>query len=121
MSISISEKSLFTDYERIFLNRMRVARIATIDPEDNFPHLVPICYVLDNDLVYTSLSKNSKRLSNLNKTSEVSLLFDEYQEKNAVWLVLRGILLKAKVEILSYNEHSENFMRGWTKLIEKYP
>jgi len=111
---SITKELLFSQAERIFLNKLRVARIATLDSDDNFPHIVPICYVFDQDSFYTLLSKNSKRLKNLDKRSEVSLLFDEYQEKNGKWVALRGILVKANIEILNYNSNSTNFMNGWT-------
>ena len=121
MNNSITKKSLFSDAERIFLNKLRIARIATLDPDDNFPHIVPICYVFDQDSFYMSLSRSSKRIKNLDKRNEVSLLFDEYQEKNGKWVALRGILVKVNIEILNYSSNSANFMKGWIKLIEKYP
>ncbi|MFX0003253.1 MAG: pyridoxamine 5'-phosphate oxidase family protein [Candidatus Hodarchaeota archaeon] len=112
VSYPITHNSLYSKEERIFLNNLRVARIATVNPDYNFPHLVPICYVFDQDLFFTSLRKNSRRLTNLNKRREVSILFDEYQEENGIWVILRGLLIKSDVKILNFNEHSDNFMKG---------
>jgi len=111
----------FSDIEKKFITHLRVARIASINLSDNFPHIVPICYVFYDGSFYTSLSKNSKRLKNLNEKSEVSILFDEYKEKNGEWVILRGIFVKVDFEVLNYTEDSKIFMNGWTKLIEKYP
>lgn len=121
VSYPIANDSLFSKEERIFLKNLRVARIATVDPNDNFPHLVPICYAFDQGFFFTSLSRKSKRIKNYNKRKEISLIFDEYQEENEEWVILRGILVKTDIQILNYNDHSEDFMKGWTKLIEKYP
>ena len=43
----MSCKSLFSETEAEFLKSQRVARIATIDPDDGYPHVVPICFVFD--------------------------------------------------------------------------
>ncbi|MFX1419346.1 MAG: pyridoxamine 5'-phosphate oxidase family protein [Promethearchaeota archaeon] len=112
---------IFSELERKFITNLRVARISTINPQDNFPHIVPVCYSFDDGVFYTSLGKDSKRIKNLGKRNEVSLLFDEYEEKNGEWIVLKGVLMKVKALILNYADHSEQFMKGWSKLIEKYP
>ncbi len=112
---------IFSESERKFINNLRVARFSTINSKDDFPHVVPICYVFDDRLFYTSLGKNTKRLKNLSKRREASLLFDKYEEKDGKWIILQGILVKVKVLVLNYREHIEKFMKGWSKLIEKYP
>ncbi|MFX1317040.1 MAG: pyridoxamine 5'-phosphate oxidase family protein [Promethearchaeota archaeon] len=113
--------AVFSDLEKDFLNNLRVARIATIDSKDNFPHIVPICFTLDESKFYTTLRKTSKRMKNIQKQTQVSLLFDEYEESKGKWITLKGILIKIRVSILNYQQHKEEFMKGWTQLIEKYP
>ena len=112
---------IFSESERKFIDNLRVARISTINPNDNFPHIVPICYVFDGGVFYTSLGKTSKRIKNLSKRSQVSLLFDDYVEKDGNWIILKGVLVKVKALVLNYTNHLEQFMKGWNKLIEKYP
>ena len=117
----MSNEPLFSKSENEFLNKLRVARIGTIDSSNDFPHIIPICYTFDGESFFTALSKKSKRLVNINKRSEVSLLFDEYVESDGKWVILQGILINVKASILNYQEHSELFMNGWEQLIEKYP
>ena len=37
----------------------RVARLATVDP-DGRPHVVPICFALDGDTLYTAVDEKPK-------------------------------------------------------------
>ncbi|UCC18521.1 MAG: pyridoxamine 5'-phosphate oxidase family protein [Promethearchaeota archaeon] len=111
----------FSEAEKEFITNLRVARISTISPEDKYPHIVPICYIFHDGIFYTSLGKNSRRIKNLSKRSEVSLLIDEYKEENRNWIVLKGVLVKVKAIVLNYTDNIEQFMKGWGNLIEKYP
>ncbi len=117
----MSNEFLLSKSENEFLNKSRVARIATLDPANNFPHIIPICYSFDGDAFFTTLRNTSKRLLNINKGSKVSLLFDEYVENNGKWITLQGILINVTISILNYQDHLERFMKGWKQLIEKYP
>jgi len=117
----VSNEFLLSKSENEFLTKFRVARIATLDPVNNFPHIIPICYGFDGNNFFTTLRNTSKRLQNINKGSKVSLLFDEYVENNEKWITLRGILINVTISILNYQDHLERFMKGWKQLIEKYP
>lgn len=61
----------------------RVGRLATVTA-DGRPHLVPCCYVLDGDTIYTAVDAKPKstlalrRLANLEANSAASLLADHY-------------------------------------------
>ncbi|KKC05058.1 TIGR03668 family PPOX class F420-dependent oxidoreductase [Mycobacterium nebraskense] len=68
--------------------RSPVARLATITP-DGLPHLVPVVFAvaLDSpDVIYTAVDAKPKttrrlrRLANIEKTPQVSLLVDHYAE-----------------------------------------
>ncbi|MFX1410865.1 MAG: pyridoxamine 5'-phosphate oxidase family protein [Promethearchaeota archaeon] len=112
---------IFSDLEKHFFNNLRVAHIATIDSKDNFPHIVPICFTFDESKFYTTLRKTSKRMRNIQKQTQVSLVFDEYEESKGNWIILKGILIKVRVSVLNYPQHKEEFMKGWKQLLEKYP
>jgi PPOX class probable F420-dependent enzyme len=63
----------------------RAVRLATVG-DDGAPHLVPITFALDGELVYTAVDhkpKSSRRLRRLRDIAEnprVALLADEYSE-----------------------------------------
>jgi hypothetical protein len=63
----------------------RVGRLATVGP-DGAPHLVPICFVLDGDVLYTAVdqkpkrSRDLQRLRNLRERPAATVLVDHYQE-----------------------------------------
>jgi PPOX class probable F420-dependent enzyme len=86
------------------LERMRelvagagVGRLATISP-DGRVHLVPICFVLAGDVVYTAVDEKPKRsrrlqrLENVRARPQVSMLVDHYEEdwSRLWWVRLRG-------------------------------
>jgi PPOX class probable F420-dependent enzyme len=63
----------------------RVARLATVG-EDGRPHLVPIVFALDGDLLYSAVDHKPKRtqrlhrLANIAANPRVSVLADHYEE-----------------------------------------
>ena len=120
MNEFMPRKSIFSETEAEFFRKQRVARMATIDPNDGFPHVVPICFAFNDVSFYTTLSKNSKRLRNIENGSTVSLLIDEYEERAGEWLALKGLLVKCGVNLLNYYENRGLFMNGWCILIRKY-
>ena len=60
-----------------------VARLATVTP-DGIPHLVPVVFAVDHDLIYTAVDAKPKttqrlrRLTNIQHNAAVSLLVDHY-------------------------------------------
>jgi len=75
----------------------RVARLATVDPEGR-PHVVPICFAIDGDTLYTAVDEKPKRtrrlqrLVNVEANPRVEVLIDHYDEDWARlwWIRLRG-------------------------------
>jgi PPOX class probable F420-dependent enzyme len=75
------------------LTRARVARLATVTPGGQ-PHLVPICFVLDGDRVYTAIDQKPKRgprlrrLANMEANPKVAILADHFEEDwSQLWWV----------------------------------
>jgi PPOX class probable F420-dependent enzyme len=60
-----------------------IARLATIAP-DGMPHLVPVVFALDDDMVYTAVDAKPKttqrlrRLTNIESNPRASVLVDQY-------------------------------------------
>jgi PPOX class probable F420-dependent enzyme len=75
-----------------------VARLATVDANGR-PHVVPICFVLDGDTLYTAVdekpkrSRRLKRLANIVANPHVEVLIDHYEEdwSRLWWVRLRGV------------------------------
>ncbi len=75
----------------------RVARLATVAP-DGRPHVVPICFAVDGDTLYTAVDEKPKRtralqrLRNIDANPRVEVLVDHYAEdwSKLWWVRLRG-------------------------------
>ena len=73
--------------------RVRVARLATVSA-DGKPHLVPVTFAMDGDVIYTAVdakpksTKQLRRLSNISANPRVCLLADHYADDwSALWWV----------------------------------
>jgi PPOX class probable F420-dependent enzyme len=71
----------------------RVARLATVDDAGR-PHLVPICFALAGETLYSAVdekpkrSKRLKRLDNIRRRPEISVLVDHYEgDWSRLWWV----------------------------------
>jgi PPOX class probable F420-dependent enzyme len=71
----------------------RVARLGTAG-DDGQPHVVPVTFAMDGDLIYTAVdhkpkkSANLRRLRNIRENPRVALLVDQYTEDwDALWWV----------------------------------
>jgi PPOX class probable F420-dependent enzyme len=75
-----------------------VARLATVAP-DGRPHLVPVVFAVDHEVVYTAVDAKPKttlrlrRLANIEGNPRVSLLVDHYAEDwtQLWWVRVDGI------------------------------
>jgi PPOX class probable F420-dependent enzyme len=71
----------------------RVARLATLGAQGR-PHLVPICFALDGETLYSAIdekpkrSKRLQRLENIRRRPDVTVLVDHYEEDwSRLWWV----------------------------------
>ena len=102
------------------VERARVARLATVDP-DSRPHLVPICFVLDGDVLYSVVdrkpkrSTNLKRIENVRTNPQVTVLVDHYDDD---WTQLWWIRLDGHARVLTEGQERE---RALALLEAKYP
>jgi PPOX class probable F420-dependent enzyme len=105
-----------------FVQTHRVARLATVDARGQ-PLVLPICYVLDGETLYSPTDakpkrvavQRLKRLQNIRENPHVSLVIDDYSED---WGQLSYVLLHGTAEIV--NEGPE-LARAIAALRAKYP
>lgn len=71
----------------------RVARLATVSGE-GVPHIVPVVFAVDGDVVYTAVdgkpksTRRLRRLADIDENPSVSLLVDHYDEDwSQLWWV----------------------------------
>ena len=75
----------------------RVARLATVDATGR-PHLVPICFAIVGDTLYSAVdgkpkrTRRLRRLANIEVNPAVEVLIDHYEEdwSRLRWARLRG-------------------------------
>ena len=78
---------------RARLGAARVARLATAG-SDGQPHVVPVTFAVDGDLIWTAVDHkpkttvNLRRLRNIRENPQVAVLADHYSEDwDALWWV----------------------------------
>jgi PPOX class probable F420-dependent enzyme len=97
-----------------------VGRLATVR-RDGRPHLVPICFVVTDEVVYSAVDDKPKRhrrlqrVSNIKATGIASLLVDEYDED---WSRLWWVRLDGRARLVDNSSEAERAIRG---LSDKYP
>lgn len=95
----------------------RVARLATVDP-DGRPHVVPICFAIDGDTLYTAVDEKPKstrrlrRLANIEANPQVEIVVDHWDEN---WSRLWWVRLAGRAKIVERHERALELLQA------KYP
>lgn len=111
-----------TESEKQAVALMRVARLATADPQA-VPHLIPICFHYDGHRFYSVLDQkpkrtavtNLKRVRNILSNPKVALVIDHWQED---WQGLWYVLINGTADLLYEGEEHQQAL---VALREKYP
>lgn len=106
------------------LEQARVACLASLDADDG-PHIVPVCFASEGQVLYTALDQKTKRVPperlarvrNIRAKPRVALLIDHYQED---WSQLWYVLIRGTAQLLTRSAHQERG-RAIRKLRAKYP
>ena len=101
----MTERSSLSAVQRAFVEGQRIARLATVD-EHQRPHVVPICFCMLGDHLYTPIDEKPKRrtplslrrVRNIHNNSNVQILFDVYDDRD--WTRLRYLQLRGTAEIV---------------------
>jgi PPOX class probable F420-dependent enzyme len=97
----------------------RVARLATVDAKGR-PHLVPICFALEGETLYSAVdekpkrSRRLKRLENIRGWPDVAVIVDHYEED---WTRLWWVRMDGKATVLDEGPELE---RALALLAAKY-
>jgi PPOX class probable F420-dependent enzyme len=109
---------VLTDPQRQFLASSRVAHLATADA-GGAPHLVPVCYAVENSSLYITIDEKPKRrdiplkrLRNIRENPQVVVTVDRWDED---WTRLAWVMLRGAAEILTDGEehdHAQMLLRA---------
>jgi PPOX class probable F420-dependent enzyme len=105
---------------RHLVESSRVGRLATV-AADGRPHLVPVCFVLLGDVVYTAIDHKPKRttrlrrIANIEATGRACLLVDHYSDD---WSQLWWVRLDGRGRVVDDVAEAE---RAVAALADKYP
>jgi PPOX class probable F420-dependent enzyme len=100
----------------------RVGRLATVG-RDGRPHLVPICFALDGDVLYSAVDEKPKRsqllkrLENIRSHPQVAVIVDHYEED---WSRLWWVRLDGKAEVLESGDEREHALALLRSKYEQY-
>ncbi|MGE0225534.1 MAG: TIGR03668 family PPOX class F420-dependent oxidoreductase [Acetobacteraceae bacterium] len=115
------DRAMLTDPQRRFLDRNRVARLATADAK-GAPHLVPVCFAVEADSLYITVDEKPKRqdiplkrIRNIQENPAVAVTVDRWDED---WSRLAWVMLRGKADILPDGPEHD---RAQAILREKYP
>jgi PPOX class probable F420-dependent enzyme len=100
-----NKASLISKGIRAKLETARVARLATLHAKRG-PHVIPICFACTGTVFYSAIDRKPKRvasnrlarLKNIEKTPQVALLVDHYDED---WTRLWYVLVRGEAELVS--------------------
>jgi PPOX class probable F420-dependent enzyme len=112
---------MFTDEERAFIDKQRVAHLATADT-DGSPHVVPIVYALVEGSFYFVIDEkpkksrhNLKRLRNIAVNPRVAVVIDRYDED---WSRLGYLLVRGEATVVT---NDNVYARVLEELRRRYP
>jgi PPOX class probable F420-dependent enzyme len=100
----------------------RVGRLATVTAS-GLPHIVPCCFVLDGDTVFSAVDHKPKstfelvRLDNLRSTEVASLLVDHYEED---WATLWWVRIDGRGRVAEAGEDRERALGLLAAKYEQY-
>jgi PPOX class probable F420-dependent enzyme len=112
---------MLTDLQRGFLDRARVAHLATVGSNAE-PHLVPVCFGLIENALYITVDEKPKRVDvplkrirNIQLNPTVAVTVDRWDEN---WARLAWVMLRGPADILEAGEEHD---RAQDRLRERYP
>ena len=109
------------------LHNSRIARLATVDPENNQPYVVPVVFAFDGNNIFIPIdnkpkkTKNSnqlKRVKNIQKNPNISFLIDIYDDKD--WNNLSYLMILGKARIINIVNDRDTIEKAHSLLAEKY-
>jgi len=117
MSLKLNQKTM------ALIKEAKVARLATVDQKLH-PYVVPVVFVFHENSFFIPLDeksktvnpKNLKRVKNIEKNPNVTLLIDKYQND---WKKLFFLMIQGKAKVIDGNNKLMDKIHKL--LVSKYP
>jgi coenzyme F420-0:L-glutamate ligase / coenzyme F420-1:gamma-L-glutamate ligase len=108
------------------LYNSKIARLATVDPENNQPYVIPVVFAFDGNNIFIPIddkpktvnSNQLKRVKNIQKNPNVSFLIDTYDDKD--WKNLSYLMIKGKARIINIVNDKDTMNKVHFLLSDKY-
>jgi PPOX class probable F420-dependent enzyme len=109
------------------LNNSKIARLATVDPDNNQPYVVPVVFVFNGNNIFIPIDDKPKKTVNLNqlkrvkniqKNPSISFLLDTYDDKD--WNNLSYLMIQGKARIVNMLNDIDTIKKTHFLLSEKY-
>ena len=108
------------------LHYSKIARLATVDPENNQPYVVPVVFAFNGNNIFIPIddktkkvnSNQLKRVKNIQKNSNVSFLIDIYDDKD--WNNLSYLMIQGKARIANMVNDIDTIKEAYFLLSNKY-
>ena len=108
------------------LNNSKIARLATVDPDNNQPYVVPVVFVFNGNNIFIPIdnkpktvnSNQLKRVKNIQKNPNISFLLDTYDDKD--WNNLSYLMIQGKARIVDMLKDIDTLKKTHFLLSEKY-
>jgi PPOX class probable F420-dependent enzyme len=107
---------------RALLAAARVARLATVRP-DGAPHVVPVCFALAGERIYTAVDEKPKgtrelaRLANIAAERRVALLADHYEDD---WTRLWWVRVDGEAAVVSDRQERAGALAALAAVYPQY-
>ena len=110
-----------TERQRRFLDHGRVGHLATADA-GGMPHLIPVCYAIDDRMLYITVDEKPKRqdiplkrVRNIRENPQAAFIVDRWDED---WRRLGWVMLRGPAEILDAGPEHD---RAQGLIVARYP
>lgn len=96
-----------------FLNQPHIARLASCEPDSAQPHVVPVWYEWDGEIIWVSTFRSTRKVRELRRNPRFSLVIDTDGRGE----LARGVLFEGHAEFIELPEECKQ--RGF-KIYARY-
>jgi PPOX class probable F420-dependent enzyme len=108
------------------LRNSKIARLATVDPANNQPYVVPVVFAFNGNNIFIPIddkpkrvnSNQLKRVKNIQKNPNISFLIDIYDDKD--WNNLCYLMIQGKARIANMVNDIDTIEKAHFLLSNKY-
>ena len=108
-----SKQIKFTEKEVSFLLENEVCRVAT-SSHNNIPHIVPVNYIYENNLLYFATDYGTKKYQNLEKNKRIALIVDVYNSS----VDNKAVLIQGTAELIKKGEEFKRLYKIFERKFE---